>query len=167
MGGFFPPKLSFPELILCFSSFPGLVRLTPDMQLSENMDQAKDSDADCLPGMGEEEVGEEDERQAEDEDDGEEREGAEGHEDIRDMAMVALGLLKQEVKVMLQQVKQLVKTNPQLASQVSAVCLVWKGGNEGGWGGTPYCFCCGVMCVCVRMYIYVCACDFSRACVCV
>ncbi|KAL8572883.1 hypothetical protein ACOMHN_011132 [Nucella lapillus] len=42
----------------------------------------------------------------------------EEEEEVKEMAMVALGLLKQEVKVMLNQVKHLVKANPSLASQV-------------------------------------------------
>ena len=68
------------------------------------MDQETEPDPACPPEV-EVEAGEDEED--------------EGQDEVREMAMVALGLLKQEVKVMLQQVKQLVKTNSQLASQVS------------------------------------------------
>ena len=53
----------------------------------------------------------------------EEDEEGEGQDEVREMAMVALGLLKQEAKVMLHQVKHLVKANSQLACQVS--CLAF------------------------------------------
>ncbi|XP_076456564.1 uncharacterized protein LOC143290895 [Babylonia areolata] len=61
-------------------------------------------------------------RETEEREEGLEEEGREEEEEeereLKEMAMVALGLLKQEVKVMLQQVKHLVKTNSVLAAQV-------------------------------------------------
>ena len=74
---------------------------------AENMEQDPEADAfaESPPEVDAEEADPEEE--------------GEGQDEVREMAIVALGLLKQEAKVMLHQVKQLVKANSQLASQVS------------------------------------------------